>query len=92
MLSQTWRRFLTIVNDKKARGINPPLHFWRYEEAMMIKNVMGRLDGPRADNVRLVTTRPDCGILRQRYRRPLLLTATTRPQPKRPGALIRRAP
>lgn len=31
----------------------------------MIKNVMGRLDGPRADNTRLVTTRPDCGIFRQ---------------------------
>ena len=52
---QTCRRFMTIVNDKRARPMNPPLHSDRTMEAMMIRNVMVRLDGPRTDDARLAT-------------------------------------
>jgi len=46
---------MTIVNDKRARPMNPPLHSDRTMEAMMIRNVMVRLDGPRTDDARLAT-------------------------------------
>jgi hypothetical protein len=67
-LSQTDQRFLTIVNGKRARRINPPLHSWRHKGTMMIKNVMyartargqkPAIGGILCDGLRRSRDRPD---------------------------------